>query len=279
MYIKCWGSRGSIPVSGEEYNVYGGDTTCMEIRTKDDRIIIVDAGSGIRRLGKQLVEEGRHGFDIIFTHAHWDHLLGFPFFRPLYMRNADLRIHGCPFAEPFVEGMLGKVMSSPNFPVDFSDVKASIRYAQGCAEMFMIGSVRVEPIAISHPNQGNGYKFTEGGKAFVFITDNELGHIHDGGLPFEAYLAFSKGADLLIHDAEYTDGEYKKYKGWGHSTWQRALELAVRAEVRQFGLFHHNPDRTDGEIDAIVEACRRAAARRGARLEIFAVKRDMTFNL
>jgi phosphoribosyl 1,2-cyclic phosphodiesterase len=279
MYIKCWGSRGSIPVSGEEYNVYGGDTTCMEIRTKDDRVIIIDAGSGIRRLGKQLVEEGRHDFDIIFTHAHWDHLLGFPFFRPLHMRKADLRIHGCPFAEQFVDGMLGKVMSSPNFPVDFSDVNASIQYEQGCPEMFLIGSMRVEPIAISHPNQGNGYKFTEGGKVFVFITDNELGHIHGGGLPFEAYVAFSKGADLLIHDAEYTDAEYKKYKGWGHSTWQSALELAIRAEVRQFGLFHHNQDRTDREIDTIVDACRKAAARWGARLEIFAVKRDMTFNL
>jgi len=86
MYIKCWGSRGSIPVSGEEYNIYGGDTTCIEIRTKGDRIIIIDAGSGIRRLGNQLMEEGRYDFDIIFTHAHWDHLLGFPFFRPLYMK-------------------------------------------------------------------------------------------------------------------------------------------------------------------------------------------------
>jgi ribonuclease BN (tRNA processing enzyme) len=163
--------------------------------------------------------------------------------------------------------------------VDFSDVNASIQYEQGCPEVFLIGSMRVEPIAISHPNQGNGYKFTEGGKVFVFITDNELGHIHGGGLPFEAYVAFSKGADLLIHDAEYTDAEYKKYKGWGHSTWQSALELAIRAEVRQFGLFHHNQDRTDREIDTIVDACRKAAARWGARLEIFAVKRDMTFNL
>jgi phosphoribosyl 1,2-cyclic phosphodiesterase len=279
MYIKCWGSRGSIPVSGEEYNIYGGDTTCIEIRTKGDRIIIIDAGSGIRRLGKQLLDEGRYDFDIIFTHAHWDHLLGFPFFRPLYTRKAELRIHGCPFAEQFVDSILGKVMSSPNFPVDFSEVKASIKYEANCPEMFMVDSVRVEPIAISHPNQGNGYKFTEDGKKFVFITDNELGHIHGGGLPFEAYVEFSKGADLLIHDAEFTDEEYARYKGWGHSTWQCALDLAIRAEVRQLGLFHHNQDRTDREIDGIVEACRKAADRRGARLEIVGVKRDMTFNL
>jgi len=279
MYIKCWGSRGSIPVSGEEYNIYGGDTTCIEIRTKGDRIIIIDAGSGIRRLGNQLMDEGRYDFDIIFTHAHWDHLLGFPFFKPLYTKKAEIRIHGCPFAEQFVDSILGKVMSSPNFPVDFSDVKASIRYEATCPEMFMVDSVRVEPIAISHPNQGNGYKFTEDGKIFVFITDNELGHIHGGGLPFDAYVDFSKGADLLFHDAEYTDEEYARYKGWGHSTWQCALDLAIRAEVGQLGLFHHNQDRTDREIDGIVDACRKAADRRGARLEIFAVKRDMTFNL
>jgi ribonuclease BN (tRNA processing enzyme) len=225
------------------------------------------------------VDEGRYDFDIIFTHAHWDHLMGFPFFRPLYMKKAEFRIHGCPFAEQFVDSMLGKVMSSPNFPVDFSDVKASIQYEEGCPEMFMVDSVRVEPIAISHPNQGNGYKFTEDGKIFVFITDNELGHIHGGGLPFDAYVEFSKGADLFIHDAEFTDEEYRKYKGWGHSTWQCALDLAIRAKVRQFGLFHHNQDRTDGEIDGIVDACRKAVAKRGARLEIFAVERDMTFNL
>lgn len=279
MYIRCWGSRGSIPVSGQEYNVYGGDTTCMEIRTKDDRVIIIDAGSGIRRLGKRMVEENRHEFDVIFTHAHWDHLLGFPFFRPLYMSKTLIRIHGCPYAEQFIDNILGKIMSSPNFPVDFSDVKASVQYEQGCPGMFEVGSVRVEPIAISHPNQGNGYKFTEGGKVFVFITDNELGHIHDGGLPPEAYAGFSKGADLLIHDAEFTDAEYEKYKGWGHSTWQCALDLAIRAEVRKLGLFHHNQDRTDGEIDRIVGDCRKAAAGRGARMEIFAVRRDMTFNL
>jgi len=279
MYIKCWGSRGSIPVSGEEYNIYGGDTTCIEIRTKGDRIIIIDAGSGIRRLGNQLMEEGRYDFDIIFTHAHWDHLLGFPFFRPLYAKKAELRIHGCPFAEQFVDSILGKVMSSPNFPVDFSDVQASIQYHAACPEMFMVDSVCVEPIAISHPNQGNGYRFTEDGKSFVFITDNELGHVHGGGLPLDAYVEFSKGADLLFHDAEYTDEEYARYKGWGHSTWQCALDLAVRAEVRQLGLFHHNQDRTDREIDGIVDACRKAADRRSARLEIFAVRRDMTFNL
>ncbi|HOD35712.1 MAG TPA: MBL fold metallo-hydrolase [Syntrophales bacterium] len=279
MYIKCWGSRGSIPVSGEEFNIYGGDTTCIEIRTKGDRVIIIDAGSGIRRLGNQLIKEGRYSYDILFTHAHWDHLLGFPFFRPLYVKKAELRIHSCFFAEQFVDSILGRVMSSPNFPVDFSDVQASIQYHAPCPEMFMVDSMRVEPIAISHPNQGNGYRFTEDGKRFVFITDNELGHIHGGGLPPEAYVEFSKGADLLMHDAEYTEEEYATYKGWGHSTWQSALELAVRAEVRKLGLFHHNQDRTDKEIDEIVDSCRKAASARGARMEIFAVRRDMTFNL
>ena len=103
MYIKCWGSRGSTPVSGKNYLKYGGDTTCIEIRTKNDDIIIVDAGTGIRRLGNQLIAEGRYRYSFIFTHAHWDHLMGFPFFKPLYFKHAELQMHRCPFQSKFVD--------------------------------------------------------------------------------------------------------------------------------------------------------------------------------
>ena len=140
MYIKCWGSRGSIPVSGKEYIKYGGDTTCIEIRTKDDRIIIVDAGTGIRRLGNRLIEEGRFSYDIIFTHAHWDHLMGFPFFKPLYLEEARIHMQGCPFAQKYVETMLSRVMSEPNFPVRYADIHARVRYEPACAERFEIGT-------------------------------------------------------------------------------------------------------------------------------------------
>ena len=196
MYIKCWGSRGSVPVSGKEYIKYGGDTTCIEIRSKDDHVIIVDAGTGIRRLGNHLVEEERYTYDVIFTHAHWDHLMGFPFFAPLYSKQTHIRIQGCPFAQKFVETMLSKVMSPPNFPVSYKDIRADISQEPVCLENFDVGTVSVTPIRLNHPNQGNGYKFVEDGKRFVFLTDNALGLTHPGGLSVDAYQEFSAGADL-----------------------------------------------------------------------------------
>jgi phosphoribosyl 1,2-cyclic phosphodiesterase len=279
MYIKCWGSRGSIPVSGREYIKYGGDTTCIEIRTKDDQIIIVDAGTGLRRLGNQLVKEDRKSFSLIFTHAHWDHLMGFPFFKPLYLEQVEIRMEGCPFAQKYVETMLAKVMSPPSFPVQYSDIRARISYQPDCPTRFQIGTVSVVPIRLNHPNQGSGYKFIEDGKVFVFLTDNELEFAHPGGLTYEEYRAFSAGADLLIHDAEYTEEEYRETRGWGHSVYTTALELAIGAEVRKLGLFHLNQDRTDQDVDDMVANCQEIVSDRGAGLECFAVGCDTTFEL
>ncbi|MGD9175796.1 MAG: MBL fold metallo-hydrolase, partial [Desulfobacterales bacterium] len=173
MQITCWGSRGSIPVSGKSYLKYGGDTTSLEIRTKSGDIIAVDAGTGIRRFGNKLVEENALNINFLFTHAHWDHLMGFPFFKPLYAKNAHLLMHGCPFHSQFVETILSTVMAPPNFPVKYDDVKAQMTYEKSCPQEFTIGSVSVIPIPISHPNGGSGYKFIEDGKTFVFLTDNE----------------------------------------------------------------------------------------------------------
>ncbi len=279
MYIKCWGSRGSIPVSGKEFIKYGGDTTCIEIRTKNDEIIIVDAGTGIRRLGNQLIQEERFAYNAIFTHAHWDHLMGFPFFGPLYREQTDIRIQGCPFAQKFIETMLSKVMSPPNFPVRYIDLKAHIHYEPVCFDRFDIDTVSVTPIALSHPNKGNGYKFVEDGHTFVFITDNELEYTHVGGLSADEYQKFSAGADLLIHDAEFRKSEYEQTKTWGHSVYTTALELALNAEVKQFGLFHLNQDRTDQEVDQMVDSCQQIVADRGSDLKCFAVGADMTFTL
>lgn len=279
MLIRCWGARGSIPVSGKEYLKYGGDTTCIEIRTKDDDIIIIDAGTGIRRLGYQLIKEERYSYDMIFTHAHWDHLTGFPFFRPMYLEQTNMRMQGCPYAQKFVETMLSRVMSPPNFPVPLSEVRARIHYEPACPERFEIGSVKVIPIRLSHPNGGTGYKFIEDGRSFVFLTDNELDYTHPNGLPFEAYLKFSAGADLLIHDAEYNEEDYKETVQWGHSLYTTALDLAVKAGVKQFGLFHLNQERSDAGVDRMVDRCRQIIADKGSDLECFAVGADMTFML
>jgi len=279
MRITCWGSRGSTPVSGKEVLKYGGDTSCLEIRTDNDDIIIVDAGTGIRRLGNSLIDQGRYTYHFIFTHAHWDHVMGFPFFKPVFSERSHFTIHKCPFHTDFVEIILNKVMSPPTFPVKYSQVKAQIHYPDACPETFRIGSLVIDPIPLSHPNGGSGYKFTENGKSFVFLTDNELAFQHGGGLTRDAYLEFSRGADLLFHDAEYTDTEYETAIEWGHSTYNQALDLAMAAGVKRFGLFHLNQDRTDEAVDAIVDKCRTRLDREKVDMECFAVAADDTFEL
>ncbi len=279
MKIKCWGTRGSIPVSGKEYIKYGGDTTCLEIRTKSDDIIIVDAGTGIRRLGNQLLKEGRLEYNLIFTHAHWDHLMGFPFFKPVYRNDTEITAYRCPFPGKYVENMISKTLSPPNFPVKYSDVSAKISYKEGCPSEFEIGSVSVTPIRLSHPNGGSGYRFEEDGKSFVFLTDNELGYLHPGGLEVEDYLEFCEGADLLFHDAEYTPEEYSSTIEWGHSTYPGAIKLAADAGAKKLGLFHINQDRTDDQVDQIVEKCHEIIEQKSYDIECVAIERDMTFTL
>ena len=279
MIIKIWGSRGSIPVSGKDYLKYGGDTTCVDIRTKSGDIIIIDAGTGIRRLGNQLVDEKRFDLHFIFTHAHWDHLMGFPFFKPLYFKRSTIRMHPCPFHSKFVETILSRIMTPPNFPVKYSDITAQLVYTEACPTEFEIGSVKVIPIALSHPNGGSGYKFIEDNKTFVFLTDNELGHIHPGGVPFEDYLDFCSKADLLIHDAEFTPDEYHTHMDWGHSAYTDALDLAQQARVKKLGLFHINRERTDKEMDKIVKDCRNRIAAKGSNLACVGVACDMEFEL
>ena len=279
MLITCWGSRGSIPVSGKSYLKYGGDTTSLEIRTKSGDIIALDAGTGIRRFGNKLVEEKALDINFLFTHAHWDHLIGFPFFKPLYAKNAHLLMHGCPYHSQFVETILSTIMAPPNFPVKYADVKAKMTYEKACPREFTIGSVAVTPIPISHPNGGSGYKFVEDGKSFVFLTDNELGYRHAGGRAFKAYVEFAAGADLLIHDSEYTPDEYQTYIEWGHSVYTDVLKLAEEAGVKKLGLFHLNQERTDDQMDDMVDTCRQHLDQDGFQIECVGVATGMTFEL
>lgn len=274
MIIRCFGARGSIPVSGQEYVRYGGDSTCFEIRNQDNDIIIIDAGSGIRRLGKKLLSEERFEYSMFLTHSHWDHILGFPFFKPIYDLRTNITIRGCPQTQGNAQKLLTRAMSTPFFPVPFSELKANFSFEDDCVLSYHVGPVEVWPIRLNHPNGGQGYKFAEYGKIFVFLTDNELGYHHRGGLTKEEYVDFARHADLLIHDAEYTPEEYQLTRSWGHSTYIEALELAIEARVSQFGLFHHNQERIDAAIDQMVDHCREIVANRKVSLEVFALTQD-----
>ena len=205
--------------------------------------------------------------------------MGFPFFKPIYLPGMHLEVFGCPFAQSSIRQMLSGAMNAPYFPVNLADLRAEITYFEACSQELYLGSVTVTPVFLSHPNGGTGYKFVEDGKAFVFLTDNELDFTHPGGLTYRDYLAFASGAGLLIHDAEFTPEEYQAKRTWGHSAYTDALRLAIEAKAARFGLFHHNQERTDAEVDAIVEQCQGILADRGADLERFAVREGMEITL
>ena len=280
MLIRFWGARGSIPVSGAAYAVYGGDTACVELVTPENPAVIVDAGSGIRRLGSRLVREGRLDCTMFFTHVHLDHVLGFPFFKLLYLKGARLVIYDCPMAQGDMHSLLSKMMAPPFFPIPLGEVQAEVSHRRTCLtdESMTLGDLTVRTIPLSHPNLGLGYKFTHRGRSFVFLTDNELGLVHRGGKSFADYVEFCRDADLLVHDAEFTPEEYEQTRGWGHSTYIDALRLAQEAGVKSFGLYHHNQDHADHQVEAMLEDSRRRVSMDGGP-SCFAVFQDQEIEL
>ncbi len=279
MLIRCWGSRGSIAVSGREFTKYGGNTTCLEIVAGEDDMVIIDAGTGIRNLGNRLINEERREINIVFTHPHWDHLLGFPFFKPIYKKNYNLNVWGPQPTQKAVKSIISKAMSPPYFPVELDDIHASINFIGIENKNFRIGSLNISTIHLNHPNDGVGYRFDQSGKSFVFLTDNELKHHHPGGLSYGDYVKFAEGADLLYHDTQYRPDEYKQTEGWGHSMYLDTVKFAVDAGVKKLGLFHHDPDRDDSGVDAIEADCKKIIKELGLTTECFAVAEGSEINI
>jgi phosphoribosyl 1,2-cyclic phosphodiesterase len=205
--------------------------------------------------------------------------LGFPFFKPIYNEKAVINLLGCPTTQGDISKLISKAMSAPLFPIQFDQLKSQIIYTADCPIFFNIDSIEIHPINLSHPNIGMGYKFIEDGKTFVFLTDNELGYRHRNGRTFEEYADFSKDADLLIHDAEYTPEEYRLKKSWGHSTYADALDLSFKAGVKKLGLFHHNQERSDKEQDTIVQECRNIIKSKNSDMECFALTQTTELTL
>lgn len=280
MYIRCWGARGSIAVSGPEYEKYGGDTTCMEFVDDEGGVVIVDAGSGIRSLGNDLVKRKCKDITLLFTHAHWDHILGFPFFKPLFNGNVTVRILACPEVQESAKAVLDEVMRTPYFPITLDDLPAKLIFEEICDDPVEIGKFMVHAVPLSHPDRGRGFKFSQNGKSAVFLTDNELSLTHPGGLTFDDYAAFAEGTDLLIHDAEFTKEEYiGKTMGWGHSHVPDAVSLALAAGAKSFALHHHNQDRSDQGVDTLVEEGRALVKEKGKDMECFGLTQTTTIRL
>lgn len=287
MKIKIWGCRGSLASPGPKTIRYGGHTTCVEVRTANNELIIIDAGSGLRGLGRSLVRKKAHGnITMLLTHAHWDHLNGFPFFAPAYLPQFTITFCGGPIAHESVRGYMAHQMRPPFFPIDFSHLKAKFNFGCECGQSDCRGrlagvgrGLNCQALPLNHPNGGRGFKFVEDGKTFVFLTDNELGFPHPGGLSREDYVRLCAGADLLLHDAQYNHKEYQKTRGWGHSTYDDAVDLALVAGVKRLGLFHHDPARSDADLDKQVAVCRKRIAKAGSRMRCFAAAEKMVITL
>lgn len=280
MEVRVWGCRGSLPTPGPDTIRYGGNTSCVEIRLEDGTLIIFDAGSGIRPLGNALLKhDDIREVYLFLTHAHWDHLLGFPFFRPAYRPDYQIHVRGGPLAKTSVERFLRRQMEPPFFPVSFEVMQAAFDFTAGAPIVRQVGSASVIPIQISHPNGGYGFKVVEDDHSFVFLPDNELGYAHPGAPDQASFAAFCEGADLLFHDAQYTDEEYTGLHGWGHSPLSAVVDLSMAAGVSRLGLFHHDPAHDDAAVDAIAATTRALIAAAHSPVDCFAVQEGMRLRL
>ncbi len=252
--LRFWGVRGSVPSPGPETAEFGGNTACVEVSC-GEHVLVLDAGTGLRRLGDDLLrrQRGHVHASLLFSHVHWDHIQGLPFFAPLYRPGTSLTLYGAPSGGS-LEDALGRQMHSPNFPVSLGAVPASLHFAPVVVgEGFEIGPFRITSSALNHPAGCIAYRVDALGRSVVYATDTEpLGPNRlDEGL-----VELSRDADLLIHDGMFSDEEYESRKGWGHSSVSRAIEVAERSGAKRLAFFHHNTDATDSVIDAVVEAAR-----------------------
>ncbi len=253
-WFRCWGTRGSLPAPRASTIHYGGNTPCIEVRAAD-RIIILDAGSGIRELGLLLSRELAHvEATLLLSHYHWDHIHGFPFFGPAYDPKNRFSVYGEPREGLSVKDILSGQMILPYFPIPIDVMQARMDFASiRSGESVRRGKVVIAAHSINHPGRCLSYRIRCGGKALVYATDTEHGDALDEGL-----VRFAKGADALIYDAAYTDEEMKNgRKGWGHSTWKEGIKVAQAAGIRKLYLFHHEPIRNDRELKAIELAAKR----------------------
>jgi phosphoribosyl 1,2-cyclic phosphodiesterase len=267
---------------------YGGNTPCVELRTAEGWLVILDAGTGIRELGRSLMQRAGNDAvagDIFLTHAHWDHIQGIPFFAPLFRRGNHFTIWGSGSLQTSIDRVVRDQMSPVVFPVSFEELQARIDF-QELAEGRRAGrGYEVAAIAVRHPGGALGYRFTAGnagGGGLVYVSDNELSPLARYDDPprwRDRLVEFARGAAVLVHDTMYTNEEYPGFVGWGHSTYEDAVGLAIEAEVERLVLFHHRPERTDDEVDHCMAACRALVASRGARREVGAAAEGMSLTV
>jgi len=259
MEIRFWGVRGSIASPGPETALVGGNTSCVEVRCGDEHIVL-DAGTGLRTLGNELMKSRAPlKTTLLLSHFHWDHIQGLPFFVPAYLATTKLTVVGSSDGRHTLRDKLSRQMTEPHFPVQLDDLSAELAYREvRPAQVFEIGDVRVKVARLNHPGGVYAYRLEHQGRSLVYATDTEHYACADPTL-----LALARGADMLVYDAQYTPEEYRgevggcaSKVGWGHSTYVAGAELAQAAGIGRLVLFHHDPQRSDAAVIAIEEAAR-----------------------
>lgn len=254
MKIKFYGTRGSIPICHKDFLEFGGNTTCLQITRDNGRIAVLDAGTGIRQLGIDLEKSGFHQGEIFigFTHFHWDHIQGFPFFNLAYDKSNVINILAMGEDKEIndLEGVFKGQMRHEYFPVPLKSMGAKFKFLQLEQNEISLKGATIKVIKQNHPGGSYGYRLEDNGKVFVFCSDLEHG---ETVLP--EIVEFCQGADLLVHDAQYTSEELERHRGWGHSSYEQALEVAQKAKVKKLAITHHDPSHNDAFLTRLEKEC------------------------
>lgn len=288
MIVRFWGTRGSIPTPGNSTSIYGGNTSCVEI-IAHKQLVILDAGSGLRELGmslnKRSEDKAREGH-LFITHTHWDHIQGFPFFEAAYSKANSFRIYGAHSATgKSLEVLFHGQMESDYFPVSLIQMAAKLEFADLQGETVDIHGVKVSYAYLNHPCSTLAYKVEYKGKSVVYATDHEpeqfFQHPQENRSPTISadYAALAKGADLLIADAQYSEDEYTRQRGWGHSTFHQAIEIAKNAGVKQLAFFHHDPKHTDDVLAKFEVEASLYAQQQGCTFKCFVAREGVEIRL
>jgi phosphoribosyl 1,2-cyclic phosphodiesterase len=257
--VRLWGTRGSVATPGPETMRYGGNTACVEVRNDDGTLLVLDAGTGVRRLGAT-VEAGIQRVDLLLTHLHMDHIQGLGFFEPLFRPGLEVHIWGPSTTTLDLRAHLNRYLSPPLFPVRLRELPCRLTLHDAVATpRFEIDGVSVEAMLVSHPGATVGFRIEADGASLAYIPDHEPA-LGTGRVPdhpaWISGLALARGVDLLIHDAQYTAAEYPEHVGWGHSSIPQALSFASAARVGKLVAFHHDPAHSDAMLDRVYEEVR-----------------------
>lgn len=255
MRVKFWGTRGSVPVPGPATLRYGGNTTCVEVEGQDGTLLVIDAGTGIRSLGNDLMKRNKQlRLHVLLTHYHWDHIQGWPFFMPAFLPGNEFIVFGRSSSADQLKGLFGNQMRSTYFPVEFDKLPSKFEFVPLKENSLKIGELHIQTIENCHPGGAFGLRILEKQRAFVFLTDHEAGLKEKLPHSYEDYVKFSKGAELLVHDAQFTDDELANRRTWGHSSFEEAHKLAEDSGAKRLAFTHHAPERIDFEIDRIINS-------------------------